>query len=50
MKLGAILKLEVILRNEENIHTMFIMYSLINFHGLRLELLEKWPMKYLLLI
>lgn len=30
MKLGAKLKLELILRNDENLHTMFIMYSFNN--------------------
>lgn len=30
MKLGAKLKLELILRNKENLHTMFIMYSFSN--------------------
>lgn len=28
MKLGAKLKLELILRNKGNLHTMFIMYSI----------------------
>lgn len=30
MKLGAKLKLELILRNKENLHTMFIIYSFNN--------------------
>lgn len=39
MKLGAKLKLELILRNDENLHTMFIMYS---FNNLKIIIIGFW--------